>query len=88
MSAEIIKFRRPSPRRRRTKQERPPRSLENAVRVAITLAESAEKHLDDYLRRPCKCRLAAIRLCHKYTMSELRRTIEAYEAGYDDDGAA
>jgi hypothetical protein len=86
MSAEIIKFRRPSPRRRRTKQEPPPRSLEDAVCVAIVMAEAAQAHLDDYLKRPCEYRLRGLRFCHKYTISELRRAIGAYRAG--DDGSA
>jgi hypothetical protein len=81
MSAEIITFRRPSIRKRRTKQEPPPRSLENAVRLAMMLAEAAESHLGRYLKkRSPKYRLKAVHWCHSYAITELRRAIEAYKA--------
>jgi len=87
MSADIIKFRRPSARKRRTKKELPPRPLHNAARLAVVMAEAAEHHLDRYLKRPIESRLKVIRWCHNYAISELRRAIEAHEAG-DGDSAA
>jgi hypothetical protein len=51
------------------------------------MAEAAQEHLEEYLKRPYKYRLRALRFCHKYTISELRRAIKAYGAG-DDDSAA